>query len=105
MPRRAIIAMVLVLTLAAGAAAHASTQEGAAGAADPELAELQDTFENLYRSLQVRGGIAERDRDVIRSLRDRCGVYRRGRSESKEALALELQLSMWLEDDDRIAAK
>ncbi len=94
--------LIVVLHVAALLAVAAPAAPQASGAADPELKLLQDSFVNLHRSLQVRGGIAEQDRAVVTSLRDRASEYRRRHADSTDAVALELQLSIWLEDDDRV---
>ncbi len=63
---------------------------------------LQEQFVNLYESLRATGGMTEADKAVVDQLRQRLVEYNRVNPDVASALAMELQLSEWLEDDDRV---
>jgi cyclophilin family peptidyl-prolyl cis-trans isomerase/thioredoxin-like negative regulator of GroEL len=83
-------------------ATGALTVDGTAAEADEALRRLQRDFDNLRVSLQAQRGIREGDHDVIRSLRDRAAEYNARHRDNAAALAIELQLSVWLEEHDRV---
>ncbi|MHC4217910.1 MAG: hypothetical protein ACYSU7_05575 [Planctomycetota bacterium] len=69
---------------------------------DPELQALTEVFRNLYDSLRALGGVSAADHELIGTLRERVAAYNKARPRSPRGLALELQLSQWLQDDPRI---
>ncbi len=85
-----------VLCMVLGASAAAQAQE------DASLASLRETFNDLYESLQAVGGIGPEDQGVIQSVRERAVAFNASHPDSQEGLAIELQLSIWLEDNDRV---
>jgi cyclophilin family peptidyl-prolyl cis-trans isomerase len=74
----------------------------AAGARADELAALRTAFANVYESLQATGGVADEDTVVLESLRDRAAAYNQRFADDAVGLALELQLSQWLGDDEHV---
>ena len=68
----------------------------------PEWEPLHESFANLYSSLQAKGGIAPEDLGVIEALRDRADDFTNRNPDDEQALALELQLSMWMADHGRV---
>jgi peptidyl-prolyl cis-trans isomerase B (cyclophilin B) len=87
-----ILVCLLVLLLAGPAAAET----------DPDLAELGGVFRNLYDSLRAKGGVSEEDHAVIEAVRERIADYNRSHRDDLRGLAMELQLSQWLDDTDRV---
>jgi len=71
-------------------------------AADSELEALAGAFRNLYRSLQAKGGVAAEDHEVVRALRERVAAFNGAHAGDPRGLALELQLSQWLDDRERV---
>lgn len=69
---------------------------------DDVLQSLQRSFDNLHRSLQSKRGIAPDDKPTIDRLRQRFASFTAEHGERREAIAGELQLSIWLEDHDRV---
>jgi cyclophilin family peptidyl-prolyl cis-trans isomerase len=88
----AIAVCLLVLVSAAGAPP----------APGGELEPISATFRKLYESLRAKGGVAARDHEVIRSLRERVAAFNRDHRDDPRGLALELQLSQWLDDRERV---
>jgi len=68
---------------------------------DAEFDALQRGFETLYESLRAGRGVSPGDEAVIRVFRERVEVYA-GRNPEPTVLAMELQLSLWLVDQERI---
>ncbi len=97
MPHVALAVLTaLLLAIHPAAAAHVLNDSDAA------LQALQRNFENLQRSLQAKGGMGERDLPVIERLRDRYATFNAEHPERRSGIAGELQLSIWLEDHDRV---
>ncbi|MHC4099375.1 MAG: peptidylprolyl isomerase [Planctomycetota bacterium] len=101
------IAVCLLVLIFLGAAQPApdgppQASDPAAAAADSEFDALAGAFGNLYRSLQAKRGVAAEDHDVIRALRDRVVAFNETHPGNARGLALELQLSQWLEDRQRV---
>ncbi len=91
---------VCVLTvLLAAMAQPAST---GSGSADAEFEALQRGFVTLYESLRAAGGVAPGDETVIRIFRQRAMAFTARHRDDPRSLAMELQLSLWLDDEDRI---
>jgi cyclophilin family peptidyl-prolyl cis-trans isomerase len=67
-----------------------------------EFASLAGAFRNLYQSLQAKGGVAAEDHDVIRAVRARAAAFNEAHPGDARGLALELQLSQWLDDGPRV---
>ena len=61
-------------------------------------------FQNLRTSLNAMGGIRENDLPVIRAIRDEFTSYNEQWPEHHRALAMELQLAMWLDEKAGIEA-
>jgi cyclophilin family peptidyl-prolyl cis-trans isomerase len=70
--------------------------------ADPELEALTEVFRNLYDSLRARGGVTVGDHEVIGAVREQAAAYNAAHPDSVRGLALELQLSRWLGDQQRV---
>jgi peptidyl-prolyl cis-trans isomerase B (cyclophilin B) len=68
---------------------------------DAEFDALQRGFATLYDSLRAGGGVLPGDEAVIRVFRERVETYA-GRNPGRRVLAMELQLSLWLDDQERI---
>jgi len=90
--------LCLIVLLASGAA---SPTVSGSGAADDEFDALHRAFVVLYDSLRAGGGAAPGDDAVIRVFRQRVGVFAASHPDHPAALAMELQVSLWLEDEDR----
>ncbi len=75
-------------------------------AAPPEAAAdyetLRQNFNNLYQSLRSAGGISPGDRGVIETLRQRVSAFDREHPDDAAALAIELQLTLWLDDAEAV---
>ncbi|MCZ6543147.1 MAG: peptidylprolyl isomerase [Planctomycetota bacterium] len=106
-----MILTVLLMILASAeqpAATQPQTQPAPPGPAavpseeDAEFASLRKAFGNLYSSLRARGGIADEDLEVVRSFRDRVATFNERWPDHEQGLAMELQLSGWLKDYDRV---
>ncbi len=83
-------------------AAPATATQAAQPAGDQTFERLQAQFERLYVSLQGLGGMRESDRPVVEELRDRFARFNAKSTGHAGGLAGEIQLSMWLEDHDRV---
>jgi len=68
---------------------------------DAEFDALQRGFGTLYESLRAGGGVLPGDEAVIRVFRERVEAYG-GRNPGRRVLAIELQLSLWLDDEERV---
>jgi len=68
---------------------------------EAELDALQRGFGTLYQSLRAGGGVSPGDEAVIRVFRERVELYA-ARNPEHRVLAMELQLSLWLVDEERI---
>ena len=79
-----------------------ATQPAAKSEADLALEPISQDFRTLFGSLKNRGGIAPEDRDVIRELRDQAAAFNARWPDQQRGLALELQLSVWLGEQDRV---
>ena len=93
-PRRlCILPLLLLVALLAPAVVGQDT-------ASDDIASLRQQFDNLYRSLQLRGGFAPEDRTIMEELRDQAAFFTKQKDPDTIAIAIELQLSLWLDDDD-----
>lgn len=91
----------LILVIVGTAILAVSIAQGAEGVQDDALQQLQRSFENLHFSLQSKGGISSQDLPVIERLRHQFAAYNAVNT-NEQAIAAELQLSIWLEDHDRV---
>ena len=66
------------------------------------FASLADDFRALYDALRARGGLAERDREAVGSLREGFAAFNGQWAGDDGGVAAELQLSIWLKDHDRV---
>ena len=69
--------------------------------AEAELDALERGFGTLYESLRAGGGVSPGDEAVIRVFRERVETHA-ARNPGRGVLAMELQLSLWLADEERI---
>lgn len=92
------LAFIVSFLLSFGAAPVLASQDSA----DDAIQTLHRNFEHLQRSLQAQGGLSERDKPVIQRLRDRYTAFNDEHADNRRGIAGELQLSIWLEDHDRV---
>ena len=92
---RTLALSVILSILLAGPAASAAVQ-------DDGIDPLRETFSLLHQSLMATGGVHEPDHEAIETLRDRVKKYRKRHADDSESLAMELQLSIWLRDNDTV---
>ena len=105
MPTMILTVLLMILASARQAAATQPAPPGPAtvpSEVDAEFASLRKAYGNLYSSLRARGGIADEDLEVIRSFRDRVATFNEQWPDHEQGLAMELQLSKWLKDHDRV---
>ena len=88
--------LACLIVLVAGMALPPASTDGG------ELDALNATFLNLYGSLQAKGGVAAEDHAVIDVVRQRARGFNQSHPDHPRGLALELQLSLWLRDEDRV---
>ena len=88
----------LIVILATGVAQPASSGRGAA---DDEFLALQRAFVVLYESLRAGGGVGPGDGAVLGVFRQRAATFAAGHRDIPQALAMQLQVSLWLADEDR----
>lgn len=69
-----------------------------------DLEPLRDAFDRVFQSLTNMGGMSVKDRPTLEDLQSRFAEYNQTHSGDKHGLMYELQLSMWLESEDRIEA-
>ena len=103
--RQTITQLVLLLPLLLGLAAQAPPQPDQAQTPqrdDEQFQALSRTFENLQQSLSALGGISDESRAVVRSLRLRFTDYNATNPSHDRGIAHELQLAIWLGEDDRV---
>jgi cyclophilin family peptidyl-prolyl cis-trans isomerase len=65
---------------------------------------LRSRFENLFRSLTARRGMSSEDRAVVQAFRDSVREFNAAHPGHDQALAMEITLSGWLRDDERVDA-
>jgi len=90
----------LIVILATATAQPASSGPGAA---DDEYLALHRAFVVLYESLRAGGGVGSGDDAVIRVFRQRAATFAAGHPDFPQALAMQLQVSLWLGDEDRVS--
>ncbi len=90
----------LIVILATGVAQPASSGRGAA---DDEFLALQRAFVVLYESLRAGGGVGPGDGAVLRVFRQRAATFTAGHRDIPQSLAMQLQVSLWLADEDRVS--
>ena len=103
--RQTITQLVLLLPLLLGLAAQAPPQPDQAQTPqrdDEQFQALSRTFENLQQSLSALGGISDESRAVVLSLRLRFTEYNATNPNHDRGIAHELQLAIWLGEDDRV---
>ena len=103
--RQTITQLVLLLPLLLGLAAQAPPQPDQAQTPqrdDEQFQALSRTFENLQQSLSALGGISDESRAVVLSLRLRFTDYNATNPNHDRGIAHELQLAIWLGEDDRV---
>ena len=103
--RQTITQLVLLLPLLLGLAAQAPPQPDQAQTPqrdDEQFQALSRTFENLQQSLSALGGISDESRAVVLSLRLRFTDYNATNPSHDRGIAHELQLAIWLGEDDRV---
>ena len=86
-----LLAVILLSTF------QPSGQQSGPGA---EFDALQRGFATLYESLRSGGGVSPGDEAVIRVFRERVEEYA-ARNPDRRVVAMELQLSLWLGDEER----
>jgi cyclophilin family peptidyl-prolyl cis-trans isomerase len=69
---------------------------------DEQFQALSRTFGNLRQSLSALGGISDESRAVVLSLRLRFTEYNATNPNHDRGIAYELQLAIWLSEDDRV---
>jgi cyclophilin family peptidyl-prolyl cis-trans isomerase/thioredoxin-like negative regulator of GroEL len=89
-----IVLLLVLLALVPARPAAADT--------DPQLAALGTEFRNLYDSLRAQGGVTDKDHAVIERVRERVAEYTKAHPDEVRGMAMELQLSEWLGDADRV---
>jgi peptidyl-prolyl cis-trans isomerase B (cyclophilin B) len=105
--------LTLTLTQAGVANPAGSAQEGAASAAtapattqaspaDEAFVPIRKDFRNLFESLRNQGGMSSADEPLVRALRDRAAAFSRQFPDDRRGLVVELQLSIWLRDEELI---
>lgn len=92
--------LCLIVLLATGSAQPISSGPGAA---DDEFDALHRAFVVLYESLRAGGGVAPGDETVIRVFRQRAAAFAADHPDDPQPLAMALQLSLWLGDEDRVS--
>src|SRR5690606_432390 len=70
--------------------------------ADIAFAPIGRAVRNLQQSLANRGGVSPADYGVLQSLRERAEAFTAEFPDDIRGLAVELQFSMWLKDEQRI---
>ena len=98
--RQTIAQLVLLLPLLLGLATQDPPQLPQYD--DEQFQTLSRTFENLEQSLRALGGISDDSRPVVRSLRLRFTEYNAANPNHDRGIAHELQLAIWLGEDDRV---
>src|SRR5690348_8398126 len=59
---------------------------------DDPFARIQRSIDNLFLSLQNKGGVGEEDRPIISALRDKVAAYSHEHPDEVRSVAAELQL-------------
>lgn len=99
-PHRLLSLGVIAAAAVAGVAAPAFAQ-----AIDPAFDAVRSRYARLVTAITDGGGLYEQDRPVVRSVLRDIEAFRDGNPQDVRALAMDLQLSRWLdEDQDRITA-
>ena len=103
--RQPIAQLVLLLPLLLGLATQDPPPQDQAQPPSHDEEQFQAlgrTFENLQQSLSALGGISDESRAVVRSLRLRFTEYNAANPDHDRGIAHELQLAIWLGEDDRV---
>jgi cyclophilin family peptidyl-prolyl cis-trans isomerase len=99
-PHRLLSLGVIAAAAVAGVAAPAIAQ-----ATDPAFDAVRSRYTRLVTAITDGGGLYEQDRPVVRSVLRDIAAYLADNPQDVRALAMDLQLSRWLdEDQDRITA-
>lgn len=80
----------------------AAAPQADTSAADKAFEPLRTMMDNLATSLSNTGGVREQDHKGLRYLRDRAAEFSRQFPADSRGLAIELQISMWLKEDDLV---
>jgi hypothetical protein len=100
--RSTLLAAALAAPFALAASAVAATQE-TAPAAD-SFDGLRAEFDQLSRYLMSRRGIGTAERQELLSLRRQLDAYAAANPDDARPTVLDLQISLWLGEDDRVDA-
>jgi cyclophilin family peptidyl-prolyl cis-trans isomerase len=71
--------------------------------ADVAFEPLRKAFNNLVQSLRNNGGMRKEDEPALRAMRDRAAGFSRQFADDPRGPAIELQLSLWLNDSELVA--
>ena len=91
-------------------ASHACAQDAAAPvtkpaeptAADKAFEPIHQMLDHLVTSLRNNGGIRKNDAEALRYARDKAAAFSREYPNDSRGLAVQLQISMWLNDEPMI---
>ncbi|MHC4447914.1 MAG: peptidylprolyl isomerase [Planctomycetota bacterium] len=100
----AVVLAAIVITGPAGAQESTMTGTDAPRAADAALEPILGDFQNLYESLRNQRGMVPEDKAIVRGLRDRAAAFNDQWPDHPKGVACELQLTMWLKEQDRVDA-
>ncbi len=100
----AVVLAAIMIPQPAAAAQSAASSPAAPSAADAALEPILRDFRNLYESLRNKLGMEPEDREVVRGLRDRAAAFNNQWPDHPKGVACELQLTMWLKEQDRVDA-
>src|SRR5690349_19063246 len=110
MPQKCLqVFLIVLLTLGVLQAPSAGQSTPAATAptspaADEAFKPLQREFENLYKSLQNKGGVGKEDRPALEALRKKITAFGAQFPDDPRGPAAELYLAVWLEDQASVDA-
>lgn len=103
--RSIVLASTLLAPLACTAlAAAASPQQDAGTSADEAFDSLRAEFDQMSRYLMSRRGIGNAERQELLALRRQLDAFAASYPEDARPTVLDLQISLWLGEDDRVDA-
>ena len=103
--RSIVLAATLLAPLACTAlAAAASPQQDAGTSADEAFDSLRAEFDQMSRYLMSRRGIGNAERQELLALRRQLDAFAASYPEDARPTVLDLQISLWLGEDDRVDA-
>jgi len=85
------------------ATAPAATQPAEQSPADKAFEPLRQMMDNLVESLGNNGGVRKEDEGPLRFVRDKAAAFSREFPSDPRGVAIELQISMWLKENDLVA--